>query len=309
MIWIIIAILIAIFLIFVFTLSWRISNHVIKPSFRDNEKLLEREKLRGKYDEEFLRQITEVPLDFTMEDGIHLSAELLDNENTLKENNGKQKKIVILSHGFRCSRVCSYIYAKVFLNLGYTVLAYDQRNHGDSDKTFSGMGYYEAKDLNEIIHWCYEKFGQDAIVVTHGDSMGGSTVLLQLAYDERVTAVISDCPFSNLEDLLIHQVRHRYYLPAILVKTADYITFKRAGFHFNDVSPIACVQKTQTPILFIHGKEDNYVPTDMSRQLYHVSKGYRELYIVDYAKHSASCVTNMEEYQRRMKEFIDRVYK
>lgn len=263
--------------------------------------LLQREIDRKKYDAAFYEALEKREFDIQTKDGIRLHCMELNDEHTKQQT---KVRIAVLCHGFRCAMVCSVIYAKIFLHLGYRVILFDQRNHGESERTYSGMGYYEAGDLNEVIHWCRHAYGNDIHVITHGDSMGGSSVLLQLALGEKVDAVISDCPFSSLDELLVHQVKMRYHLPRWIVPVADLVNVVRVGFHFHEVSPINVVKGKKTPILYIHGMEDHYVPTNMSRKLHSVSE-HSKLYLVPRAKHSASCVTNPSEYENQIRIFLE----
>ena len=229
--------------------------------------------------------------------GYNLSCELL--ESGLPDN-----KIAILCHGFSHGKYKSLIYAEMFLKLGYNVLIYDHRNHGLSGKAHTSMGYYEKYDLKKIVDWCINTYGSDCKIVTHGESMGGATVLLHLEIDNRVVATIADCSYSDLRDLLKHQIKHYYHLPQFLIPLESLITYIRAGFWYGKVSPISVVKKTNTPILFIHGKKDSYVPTKMSRQMYDIKRDKKAIYLVAGAGHAASCETNKSAYEKRVGEFL-----
>ena len=56
--------------------------------------------------------------------------------------------------------------------------------------------------------------------------------------------------------------------------------------------------------MFIHGKEDRFIPVSMAYELFDACPAKKELYIVEGAGHAASCVRNPAEYATRTLEFI-----
>jgi fermentation-respiration switch protein FrsA (DUF1100 family) len=215
-------------------------------------------------------------------------------------------KIAILCHGFSQGKYRSLIYAEIFLKMGFRVLIYDHRNHGLSGRAFTSMGYYEKYDLKKLVDWCYKTYGSDCKIVTHGESMGAATALLHLGIDKRVICTIADCSYSDLKELLKHQVKHYYHMPLFLIPLESLVTYIRAGFWYGQVSPISVVSKVDTPILFIHGKKDNYVPIDMSKKMYKSKKCKKALYLVAGATHAQSCVINRKGYEERVRVFIEK---
>ena len=183
-------------------------------------------------------------------------------------------------------------------------MIYDHRNHGLSGRAYTSMGYYEKYDLKKIIDWCCDTYGPDCIMVTHGESMGAATVLLHLGIDDRVVCAIADCAYSDLKELLKHQIKYYYHLPQVLIPLESLITYLRAGFWYGEVSPIQVVSRTDTPILFIHGKKDKYVPTRMSKEMYKSKRKSKALYLVAGAGHASSYETNRNGYKKAVENFL-----
>lgn len=214
------------------------------------------------------------------------------------------KKIAILCHGLGYARYGSIKYLDLFLNLGFSVLMYDHRNHGESGKALTTMGFYEKYDLKRVVDWCYERYGPNCQIITHGESMGASTVLLHLGIDPRVKCAIADCPYSDLKQLLRHQLKHYYHLPRFLIAVENRLNYLRAGFRFQQVSPISVMSRTNTPVLFIHGKWDSFVPAGMSKQMYALKPRNKALYLVAKARHAGSYCQNKEGYEQRVADFL-----
>jgi len=280
---------------------WCMSNMVLRPKKISCEKIYRMEAKRGKFDEEFYKSTKKKQFMILSDFGYNLSCELLEPDNM---NNGN--KIVILCHGFSQGKYRSLIYAEIFLKLGYRALVYDHRNHGLSGKAFTSMGYYEKYDLKKLVDWCFDTFGADCKVITHGESMGAATALLHLDIDNRVKCTIADCAYSDLKEQLKHLVKYYYHMPQFLIPLENLITYIRAGFWYGEVSPISVVSRVDTPILFIHGKKDNYVPVEMSVKMYESKKNKKALYLVAGASHTKSCAKNRKGYEHRVKMFLDK---
>lgn len=239
--------------------------------------------------------------------GYEISCEVLIPENIYNKDGGR--RVAILSHGLGCAKYDCIKYADIFLKLGFVVILYDHRNHGLSGKAPTSMGYYEMFDLKKIVDWCYKSYGENIKIVTHGESMGAATVLMHLGIDQRVSCAIADCSYSDLKQLLIHQLKQFYHLPRCIISMGSILTFVRAGFSYRQVSPMKVVRQTNIPIMFIHGKKDNFVPTWMSKEMYSTKKDKKALYLVAGARHAESCLVSREGYEKRVREFLRKYMK
>ena len=61
-------------------------------------------------------------------------------------------------------------------------------------------------------------------------------------------------------------------------------------------------------MLLIHGREDKFVPTWMSRKNYEACISKKELLFVDNAGHGSSVFENRELYEKTEKEFLDDIF-
>ncbi len=278
---------------------WWLTDLVLKPKHLSCNRSFRMEAALGKFNPEAYQKTKKQWFMVRSEFGYSLSCELLEPERDCD-------KLAILCHGFSHSKYGSLIYAELFLQLGYKVLIYDHRNHGFSGKAFTTMGYFEKYDLKRIVDWCYSRFGPKIKLVTHGESMGGATVLMHAGIDSRIRCVISDCAYSDLKQLLIHQMKTYYHLPKLLIPVESLITYLRAGFWYREVSPIKVVSRTDHPVLFIHGKKDEFVPVYMAKQMYDCKKDKKAIYLVAGAAHAQSCLKNRSGYARVMEGFLEK---
>ena len=297
---------------------WCLSDLIIKPRMLSYKKGYLREVDSKKFDEQIYRKRAKQIFRIRSDYGYMIVGEYIDGsyKNKVKsdieedkkvksnEVNKNNKKIVILCHGLGYARYGSIKYIEMFLQLGFSVVIYDHRNHGQSGKAHTSMGFYEKYDLQRVVDWCYEQHGEDCTIVTHGESMGAATVLLHLGIDNRVKCAIADCAYSDLRQLLRHQLKQYYHLPYFLISIESMLTYLRAGFWYQQVSPIKVVSQTDIPILFIHGKVDNFVPATMSQQMYQAKKKNKALFLVAKARHAESYCKNKESYEKTVGEFL-----
>ena len=65
------------------------------------------------------------------------------------------------------------------------------------------------------------------------------------------------------------------------------------------------VQKIRLPILFIHGEEDDFVPTYMARELYEACPSQaKELYLVPGAAHACAYAQDQARYEARVRALL-----
>ena len=217
-------------------------------------------------------------------------------------------KVVILHHGFTSKAMDNATHAKFFHDQGYEVMLLDLRAHGESEGKYVGFGILDRFDTREWVRYCRERFGGNIRIVLHGTSMGAATVLMALGLPEiqkRVSAVIADCAYTSPAEIFAHVIRKDYHLPtAPILKAAGVVTRSMAGYGYDDYSTVDALANNQVPVLFIHGKEDLFVPTWMTLKNYEVCAGKKKLLMVDHAGHGSSVFENQALYEQTEKEFL-----
>lgn len=222
------------------------------------------------------------------------------------ENNGSNKKFAVIAHGYTYSHHGSIKYAWLMKKFGYNVILYDERYHGESGGKTCSLGYYEQFDLEDVISDTFHRYGSDLFLGTYGESMGATTVLLEQGYDHRLKFVIADCAFSDMRDLLTYLCRTKYHIPRFpFIPLAEFFYHLATKAKMKDVSPISAVPKATQPILFIHGKEDRFIPYQHSKKLYEACPTAKQLFIAgNDAHHAESFRKNREEYEKNITEFM-----
>lgn len=216
------------------------------------------------------------------------------------------KKTIVFSHGITITLFGSAKYMPIFRRLGYNILVYDQRRHGESGGDFCSFGFFEKFDLKSVVDWAFEKISPGGLVGTHGESLGAAITLQHAAIDPRIAFAIADCPYSDLLALFRIRLQADYHLPTFpLIPLCRLYARLLLGFDCANSSPIRGIANVKTPILFIHGENDTYIPPQMSQGLFDAkTQGVRRLYLVPGAGHAYACSADALEYERQVHAFL-----
>lgn len=268
----------------------------------DGEKWEEYIKLIHKVKENFLPRPSE-HVTIKSRDGLTLHGDLYLAENP-------SKRTAILFHGYTsCGMNDCPTMAEYFMERGYNTLIVDQRSHGKSEGAYIGFGILDRFDCLKWIEYVIGRLGAESEIVLYGVSMGATTVLMASGLDampDNLKAVIADCAFTSPYEVFTHILKRDYHLPPHpIMDINERMCRRKAGYGFKDYSTLDAVKKAPCPILFIHGKEDLFVPTEMSVRNYESCTGEKRLLLVDNAGHAASLYENMELYENTVTEFLN----
>src|SRR5699024_1874718 len=125
-----------------------------------------------------------------------------------------------------------------------------------------------------------ERIGPDAEIVLHGLSMGGATVLMTSGEElpSQVKAIVADSPYTSVNDLFSYQLQRMFYLPSFpIIPTLNLVTKAKADYSLYEASALDQVQKTNIPILYMHGEADTFVPTKLTKDLYEQTKSEADM--------------------------------
>ncbi|WP_042463239.1 alpha/beta hydrolase [Neobacillus dielmonensis] len=234
-------------------------------------------------------------------DGLTLKARFLKNPNS----NGRA---VILAHGYRGSGEQMQGITKYYYDLGYDVLKPDARGHGMSEGDYIGYGWHERKDYVDWVDFLKKEKQEDRIFL-HGFSMGAATVLMTSGekLPDEVKGIIEDSGYTTVMAELSHQLKYLYHLPVFpIMDVTSIITKIRAGYSFKEASALDSVKKNKLPLFIIHGDQDDLVPTEMAQEIYKAAvSDDKEIWFVPGAGHTEAYTIAEEEYQKRLKAFLN----
>lgn len=269
----------------------------------DMEQWEEYRKMMAPRKEWFLQQSIE-EINITAFDGINLHAKYLPAEKP-------SDRIVIYLHGYTSTGVGEFAAKSQFYHeLGFDCLILDLRAHGESGGDYVGFGVLDRFDCLAWINYVIERFGNEKRILLHGTSMGASTALMTLGFDDLpdpVKGVVSDCAFTSPYDVFAHILKRDYHMPTFPIMNINSVMCQRkAGYRFDDYSTLTALKKTDRPVLFIHGAKDDFVPVWMSRQNAETCVSPSELVIIPNAGHGASYYENSQLYEEAELRFIEK---
>ena len=188
---------------------------------------------------------------------------------------------------------------------GWNVLIIDERTHGMSEGKAITFGIKEKYDVSDWVRYVEERKGKENGIYLFGISMGAATVLMSSAILDKntVKGIIADCGYTSPDAIFRHIVKNSFRLPCFpLLNLAELLTRCTAGFGFREASTKHTNNKL--PILFIHGDQDHFVPTAMSRENYEAYTGKKRLLIVKGAAHAVSYYMDRDSYEQAVRELI-----
>ncbi|MDO5572520.1 MAG: alpha/beta hydrolase [bacterium] len=233
-------------------------------------------------------------------DGLHLNGYYLPVEDAART--------VVCVNGFRGNGKKDFVLLSKYLHEHQcNVLLVDQRGCGlsDGEMCYGIMGRY---DCISWLDYLTDRLGEDMPLYLHGGSMGAATVMMasELNLPSAMKGVIADCGYTTPWKEMKHAAKQLFHIPSFpMIYLLDVALMARQGFSLKDVSATEAVKHSKVPILFIHGDEDTFVPTEMSRTNYNACTAPKHLEIFEGAAHCMSYMTDTERYQRALQRFFD----
>ena len=287
--------------------GWVLSGIVVRPKIHTREECIAYDKENGVDLSAYGTEIKTEPFSFASKAaGVEIKGMYIDREEGMSFPDGR-RRVIVLVHGFT-STLCGMLkYAGDYRRLGFDAVLYDQPNHGESGKTPTTMGEREKKVVCEVIDLALERYGRDAVIGTHGESMGAATVMLHAAIDGRIAFAVEDCGYSNLPKQLAFNLKHVYRLPRFpLLAMASLLSRLRGGVFFSRVKTGEAVKKIpeNLPVFFVHGTADDFVPSAMVFENFEAKKGKKEIFCYPGAGHALSKNLHGKLYGDNLESFL-----
>lgn len=222
------------------------------------------------------------------------------------KNETKTNKWAIVVHGYTSEGELVSSKAKHFYEMGYNILVPDLRGHGKSEGDYIGMGWDDRLDIIDWINNILEDNPSSEIIL-HGTSMGAATVLSTSGENlpNNVKAIIADCGYTSVWNEFTYQLKALFNLPSFpVMNLSNMATMVKAGYSLKDASPIEQVAKSKTPILYIHGDKDDFVPYYMMDELYKATSSEKSKLTVQNAGHGKADLVNPDLYWNTVTDFL-----
>lgn len=233
------------------------------------------------------------------EDGLNLKGYIVNKNNS--------NKWVILVHGYTGKAIQMSYQAERFYNMGFNVLFPDLRGHGESQGNYIAMGWDDRRDIISWVNYINEKYSNQQVIL-YGVSMGAATVMMASGENDlpsNVRAIIEDCGYTSIKEEFEYQLKTLFNLPSFpIINFASIVTKIKAGYFLEEGSALEQVRKSKTPIMFIHGNADTFVPYYMLDELYNSANCEKEKLIIQGATHAKASDIGGEIYWKAIEQFI-----
>ena len=241
-------------------------------------------------------QIETIEIESTKEDGYVIPADYVTNGDYGRDT-------VIMIHGAGENRRTHYRQTRMFLDMGYNVLQYDQRTCGDSKGSYCTYGFLEQYDLYDCIRYVHNKAGEEIRIAVFGSSQGGTTVIQALnnsEISEDIDVAILDCPMISQLDFLIPGIETECpekYQDIALDSFYDFMEyfflFDRNRYQYEELA-----KGIDTPILMFVSEADEILNVNVQKDFYEtLQNDNKYLFVSDSAKHCCIVADHEAEYE------------
>ncbi len=235
-------------------------------------------------------------------EGYKLHAILIENTNS--------KGIFIETHGYR-SNASRDLYPSCheYYKMGYSLLLIDCRSTDKSEGKYITFGIKESQDIIRWIKYINKRFPNHNIILA-GISMGASSILMSLKRiknDMNVKYVIADSAYISPYKEVLYCIKHYFHINGkLFIDMINFWCITIAKYSLKEENTISCIKKTNIPILFIHGTEDDFVQCINSKTNYEVYNGVKQLELFEKTTHGISYLVDPKRYIKIIKEFISK---
>ncbi len=223
--------------------------------------------------------------------------------------NAAKDRWVILCHGYTADPGSMERYARQYHKKGFNVIMPYMRGHEKGIKTNGHTAYTMGwMDRIDLLGWIDYAISQnpECKIILHGESMGAATVMMTLGENPpaNVVCAVEDCGYTSVWDEFTVQMGEMFGLPEFpFMHTSQFAVKRHIGLDFKQASSLEQLKKASTPLLFIHGEADDFVPHRMVHELYDSYNGEKDIITIPGAAHAVSVDTDPETYWAKVWAF------
>lgn len=219
------------------------------------------------------------------------------------------ENIAVMVHGMGGTKESVISPASVLLELGYDVIAIDQRNSGDNMAPLNTFGVLESYDILDAVNYA-KNIVKDNEIILWGESYGGASAAIALGRDEsNIDYLILDCPVSDgrefLEEILKDIEAEQGIPVSYMMFTGNIATKVKLGFTFEEINSRKWLAETNTPTLIFNSKADEVTPEQMGIDVYNaIPHDKKELVTSDSSPHVQIHVLERDLYLNSISDFL-----
>ena len=241
-------------------------------------------------------------VEFSNRDGLTLRGWLMEGEEI--------KPTIILCHGLFRNRREVLERGCALNRQGYSVLLFDFRNHGQSDRKNVSLGFKEQLDVLGAYHFLKKtRTRKGERFVLMGVSMGAVAAIHAASNCwQDLDAIIADSPFQSLQETVSHHANLFLHLPSFpFVNLFVWNLTRINGFKAGDLDTVQALKRIDnSPILLMYGKDDRRMPpTAAGRMFEAIPHRNKKIMFFEGATHGAAYRSHRDLYLKTVLDFLE----
>ncbi|NLZ36255.1 MAG: alpha/beta hydrolase [Clostridiales bacterium] len=220
------------------------------------------------------------------------------------------KGVAVLVHGMGGTGKSLTYMMQNFLDLGYGVIAYDQRNSGENTADHSTFGVLESYDTLDVVAYARENLLSGGELILWGESYGGATAAIAMGRDESgIDRLILECPVGRGIDMIeseMKDISEQNGIPLSYMTSCGEIYMKfKLGISYADMNPAEWLKSTTKPVLISNSSIDDVTPAYIGDELYAaIPHDKKMLVTTDKYDHAEFPSEDPEGYKQMLEEFL-----
>ena len=231
----------------------------------------------------------------TATDGARLSAWLIPRD---------PDRCAVLLAGVRGSRLAMVARARLYLELGWSVLLPDLRGTGASDARPISFGWNERHDVAAAI--AFARARGYATVLAHGVSLGAAALLYALADGVTAEQVVLESPYDSIGNALARRLPW-VPVPRLTLWPLAVCTGWEIGARHHDLEPARAIRSCTVPTLLLTGAADPYLGSSETRRMFEgCGAGDKRMHAFPGVGHEDLLNASPTDYRAQLRSFVGR---
>lgn len=258
----------------------------------------------------FERQIHELEKKYAVKEVLVKDSGESDAIPALLVKREGNQNVVCMIHGMGGTKETLAPLMEGFLQKGFDVIAYDQRNSGENQKEYNTFGALESRDALAVLHYIAPAY-KGGKVALWGESLGALTAVLAAGEDDSlIDCLILDSPVSDGRVMIENEmasIAESQNIPIeYLSATGSLYSKFKIGVSFKDMDGVRAMKKVSKPVLITNSKDDKLTPPSMAEDLFSaVSHDQKKMETVTGYKHATYPYRKNDEYMKTVCSFLD----
>jgi hypothetical protein len=222
---------------------------------------------------------------------------------------------VLVLHPWQSNRAFGLAQYGFLLEYGYQLFIPDARSNAFIGRADAYNAYVreDMEDLSGMMRYL-ERRPDVSDLVAYGCAWGGMKAILLGARFPRVRAVIADAPTLHYGLILVDymnkmppSVRQDWTVINRYIEAVESLLKERVGYGLEDYDPRSAIRRlSPRPVLLLHGKDDVFVPIQVSEQLVQEAREPKRLVRGDAFGHCEGMHKDPGRYIPRVLLFLER---